>query len=309
MSNKSIIFIDLFLFITVIGSVSYLAKETLVTKFDQILSFNDYIVYASTDIDTVSEDEYFSEASLEKSVEYQEEAKKISESIDLSEKFEYIQIINSCDFNYTGDCVVARSGPGREFGVILRLRNGMVLKVEEKIVAEDGRVWYKIEFDEWLRYPDRVGKNWYVASENAELLLDVGKKDLTKDNTDTIKTITVDLSDQVLYAHEGSKLFLEVPISGGLDLTPTPTGTFNVYRKTPTRYMQGPIPELVDQQYYDLPGVPWNLYFKGGAVIHGSYWHNNFGNSHSHGCVNLDLDFARKLYDWADLGTVVFIKD
>lgn len=74
--------------------------------------------------------------------------------------------------------------------------------------------------------------------------------------------------------------------------------------------MQGPLPILADQQYYDLPGVPWNLYFtEQGAVIHGAYWHNSFGKPYSHGCVNMHTDEARKLYTWATLGTQVIVRD
>ena len=99
-------------------------------------------------------------------------------------------------------------------------------------------------------------------------------------------------------------------ISTGLELTPTPRGTFTIFRKTPTRYMQGPLPYMPVQKYYDLPGVPWNLYFtESGAVIHGAYWHENFGSQYSHGCVNVDLDLAKQLYDWADLGTTVVVED
>lgn len=73
--------------------------------------------------------------------------------------------------------------------------------------------------------------------------------------------------------------------------------------------MQGPIPGVSDQ-YYDLPGVPWNLYFTvDGAVIHGAYWHNHFGEPWSHGCVNLPPQEAKRLYDWADLGTPVIVQD
>ncbi|MCR4306356.1 MAG: L,D-transpeptidase, partial [Candidatus Yonathbacteria bacterium] len=90
---------------------------------------------------------------------------------------------------------------------------------------------------------------------------------------------------------------------------PTPRGTFTIFKKTPSRYMQGPIPDIADQ-YYDLPGVPWNLYFTHeGAVIHGAYWHDSFGSAYSHGCVNLPPEQARKLYNWADLGTGVIVKD
>ena len=103
---------------------------------------------------------------------------------------------------------------------------------------------------------------------------------------------------------------MDVDISTGLALTPTPRGTFTIFKKTPSRYMQGPLPNLSDQQRYDLPGVPWNLYFtQGGAVIHGAYWHDSFGARYSHGCVNLSPDNARKLYEWADLGTTVIVKD
>jgi lipoprotein-anchoring transpeptidase ErfK/SrfK len=98
-------------------------------------------------------------------------------------------------------------------------------------------------------------------------------------------------------------------ISTGLEFTPTPRGTFTVYRKTPSRYMQGPLPGVSDQ-YYDLPGVPWNLYFtQQGAVIHGAYWHDNFGKRWSHGCVNVPPAKARELYQWADLGMQVTVRD
>ena len=73
--------------------------------------------------------------------------------------------------------------------------------------------------------------------------------------------------------------------------------------------MQGPLPGISDQ-YYDLPGVPWNLYFTHeGAAIHGAYWHDNFGKPRSHGCVNLPLAEAHKLYTWADIGVQVFVQD
>jgi lipoprotein-anchoring transpeptidase ErfK/SrfK len=74
--------------------------------------------------------------------------------------------------------------------------------------------------------------------------------------------------------------------------------------------MQGPLPNLSDRQIYDLPGVPWNLYFtQGGAVIHGAYWHDSFGSVYSHGCVNLPVSVAQVLYIWADLGTKVIVED
>jgi lipoprotein-anchoring transpeptidase ErfK/SrfK len=102
---------------------------------------------------------------------------------------------------------------------------------------------------------------------------------------------------------------MEEKISTGLEISPTPRGIFHIYKKTPTRYMQGPIIGI-SEKYYDLPGVPWNLYFtEQGAIIHGAYWHNNFGKQWSSGCVNMLPEKAKELYMWADLGTEVTVKD
>ncbi|MEZ4104179.1 MAG: L,D-transpeptidase family protein [Candidatus Paceibacterota bacterium] len=240
--------------------------------------------------------------------------------------FEYVEVTDGCGPHFEGECLLVRSGPGQEYPIVERLRNGVVLKVGGK-VEHDNITWFKIVFDEWLRYPERVKGDWYVASDYVDVLLDEGSKTVwdkgkveqeanststepVTSSTSTEKIIVVDRSDQTLTAYEGYYIFMETKISTGLELTPTPRGEFTIFKKTPSRYMQGPLPYLRDQQYYDLPGVPWNLYFtEGGAVIHGAYWHNSFGSAYSHGCVNMRPNEARNLYNWATLGTKVIVKD
>ena len=225
--------------------------------------------------------------------------------------FEYVEVIDGCDIHFEGDCLNARSGPGTDFSVQRQLRNGIVLKVGGS-VERDGELWYRIVFDEFIRYPERMAGDWYVHSDYVSVLYDEGDKTSWEDGvaTSTNKRIVVNRSEQVLRAYDGDAFFLEAAISTGLELTPTPRGTFTIFKKTPSRYMQGPLPNLADRQVYDLPGVPWNLYFtQGGAVIHGAYWHDSFGTTYSHGCVNLPVDIARILYQWADLGTQVIVED
>jgi len=224
--------------------------------------------------------------------------------------FEYIQVIDGCGPHFEGECLNVRSAPSTAAPVVAQLRNGIVLKIGGK-VENDGQQWYKVIFDEWLRYPERVASDWYVAADYVEVLLDEGSKTTWEDGVATTsKKIIVDRSEQKLYAYDGEELFMETDISTGLELTPTPRGTFTVFKKTPSRYMQGPLPYLNNSDYYDLPGVPWNLYFtEEGAVIHGAYWHNSFGSRYSHGCVNLEPQVARKLYHWAVLGTTVIVQD
>jgi lipoprotein-anchoring transpeptidase ErfK/SrfK len=41
--------------------------------------------------------------------------------------------------------------------------------------------------------------------------------------------------------------------------------------------------------------------------IHGAYWHDNFGQPMSHGCVNVDYENMEPLYDWSQVGTKVII--
>lgn len=228
--------------------------------------------------------------------------------------FEYVEVTDGCGTHFEGECLNVRSGPGTNYPVVARLRNGIVLKVGGK-VEHDGQAWYKIVFDEWLRYPERITTDWYVSADHVKVLLDQGDRTVWNDPEDvpatSTKEILVDRAKQTLYAYDDGVLFMETPISTGLELTPTPRGTFTVFKKTPSRYMQGPVPGVGSpDDFYDLPGVPWNLYFtQQGAVIHGAYWHNSFGKAYSHGCVNLPLDMAKKLYDWADLGTRVIVKD
>jgi len=58
---------------------------------------------------------------------------------------------------------------------------------------------------------------------------------------------------------------------------------------------------------YNLPNVPWVMYFYDGYAIHGTYWHHNFGHPMSHGCINMTIPDAHWLYNWAPKGTLVVI--
>ena len=193
------------------------------------------------------------------------------------ELHEYIEIVGGCGPYYDGEeCVRSHAGPGEEYREANKFRRGVVLKVEH-VVLKDLRTWYKITFDEPVRYPERLAREQYVPAGNIRYFYSNGTHEFTADeHASTTKQIIVDRSGQRLYAYDSDLLFMEASISTGLQLTPTPGGTFSVYKKTPSRYMQGPLPGVSDQ-YYDLPGVPWNLYFtREGGVIHGAYWHDKF---------------------------------
>jgi lipoprotein-anchoring transpeptidase ErfK/SrfK len=37
---------------------------------------------------------------------------------------------------------------------------------------------------------------------------------------------------------------------------------------------------------------------EGGISFHGTYWHNDYGRPHSHGCINLAPQAAKWLFRW-----------
>lgn len=116
-------------------------------------------------------------------------------------------------------------------------------------------------------------------------------------NTEGVeKWIEVSLKEQLVRAWEGNKLAMEFPISSG-KWAPTPTGTFNIWYKTRSQTMSGGSKE--HGTYYFLPNVTSNMFFHQGYAIHGAYWHNNFGQPMSHGCVNAPLASAAQLFEWA----------
>lgn len=122
------------------------------------------------------------------------------------------------------------------------------------------------------------------------------------------KRIVVDLSEQRLYAYEDGLLQNTFLISSGVAKYPTPKGEFNVYRKVPVMDYEWTYgPEHPDN--YDIKDVKWNLNFTPHYYLHTAYWHNNFGNRMSHGCVNISEANAKWVYDWAELGTKVVVQD
>jgi lipoprotein-anchoring transpeptidase ErfK/SrfK len=113
------------------------------------------------------------------------------------------------------------------------------------------------------------------------------------------KWIEVRLSSQRLIAWQNGRVMMSTAISSGRRATPTVRGTFRILRKYRRVRMRGP--------GYNLPNVPYAMFFYRGYAMHGTYWHHNFGVPMSHGCVNLPTSKAAWLYSWAPLGTVVVV--
>jgi hypothetical protein len=117
--------------------------------------------------------------------------------------------------------------------------------------------------------------------------------------------IDVDLSAQQLTAYEGDTPVYHAPVATGKDGYNTPAGSFAIYSKYPMETMTG---SAGGESWY-VPDIPWVQYVVGGVALHGTYWHDQWGTGFrlSHGCINLNIDDAQWLYEWADIGTQVAI--
>lgn len=114
-----------------------------------------------------------------------------------------------------------------------------------------------------------------------------------------VRWIQIDLKRQRLFAWEGKNQVHAVIISTGKDATPTLPGVFEIQSKHKSARMRG--------DDYDIPDVPYVMFYDGSYGIHGAYWHRNFGTPVSHGCVNLAVDQARWFFNWASVGTPVVV--
>jgi lipoprotein-anchoring transpeptidase ErfK/SrfK len=118
------------------------------------------------------------------------------------------------------------------------------------------------------------------------------------------KWIEVNLSTQYLVAWQNGVRVNETYVSTGRPGYETPTGTWYVNTKYRYDDMQG----CINGDCWFVPDVPWTMYFTyWGHALHGAYWHHNFGQTMSHGCVNLPLPFAEWLYSWTPIGTPVVV--
>jgi hypothetical protein len=116
------------------------------------------------------------------------------------------------------------------------------------------------------------------------------------------KWIDISILNQTLVLWEGDRPVYATLVSTGRDglgdpakSHSTPTGLFRVYQKHVTTTMDS----AVADHEFELRDVPWVQYFKGGYALHAAYWHDDFGRSRSHGCVNLSPIDARYTFQWS----------
>lgn len=164
----------------------------------------------------------------------------------------------------------------------------------------DGTPWYRLhdELNEVEYHAQATHLRVVTPEEFAPISPDIDPSN---------KRIEVSIAMQTLTAYEKDRVVLKTKVSTGIPdrrnipgliPTDTPTGEFHVYSKMPSKHM-GDGQLTADIEAYELPGVPWTTFFApNGVAFHGTYWHDNFGMTMSHGCVNMWTEEAKWLFRW-----------
>ncbi len=122
------------------------------------------------------------------------------------------------------------------------------------------------------------------------------------------KNILVDLTSQMLTARDGTTIFHTCECVTGDASHPTPQGLFSVNRKC----------NPYTSHTYHVPMNFAMFFTHTGEALHqyhgpAPWWLLRAGRGMttavgSHGCVRLQEADARKLYDWAPIGTSVHVR-
>lgn len=153
----------------------------------------------------------------------------------------------------------------------------------------DGSLWYKA-------YDNLYNSHYFTRPEWIHILSPEELSPLSPQVPENEKHIEIILDRQILLAFEWNVLVYVARVATGQKNFESPTGWFHTFHKRPTYHMTGGADEF---SVFDLPGVPWDSYITdGGVAIHGTYWHNDFGHQHSHGCINMTPQDAKWIYRW-----------
>jgi lipoprotein-anchoring transpeptidase ErfK/SrfK len=127
------------------------------------------------------------------------------------------------------------------------------------------------------------------------------------------KRIVVSLSRQRMWAYENGALLGEWPVSTGIPSSPTAPGVFQVQSHDPNAYAASWdlwMPYFVGI-YRPVPTSNFMNGFHGFPTRDGVnlLWTGNLGYPVTYGCILLGNEAAPLLYQWAEEGVIVEIRE
>lgn len=174
---------------------------------------------------------------------------------------------------------------------VYRMYYGSVFRVTDLVQGSDGRAWYKIK---------EMYQGFYMPATHFRIIPREDLSVISPDVDPADKRLEVNLRQQVITAYERGVAVWRHRVATGLPGFETPAGIHYIFDKRASERMVGGRAATEDEdERYNLGGVPFVCYFTADWVAtHGCYWHNDYGQRHSHGCVNLPNYAARWIWRW-----------
>jgi lipoprotein-anchoring transpeptidase ErfK/SrfK len=184
-----------------------------------------------------------------------------------------------------------------EAGLPLRLYYSQVFWVDQVKTDDQGQTLYRVN----PNFYGGVDMLWAAA----EAFRPLTPEDIAPIHPEAEeKNILIDATYQTLSCFEGKEEVYFCRVATGakynmsgevVDRWATPLGEHRVSRKFISLQMAGG----TTGAGYDIPGIGWTIIFAtGGVAIHSTFWHNNFGDPMSHGCVNVAPKDAHWIFRW-----------
>jgi hypothetical protein len=154
----------------------------------------------------------------------------------------------------------------------------------------------------------RIGEGRFVYSRNVGRNAPVLPMPLPADAPTWGKWIGISLVQQLLTAYDGTTPVRTLEVTTGMAGWETPPGFYSILSRVANETMTSGA--IGAENHFRLDDVLFTQYFTDfGHALHFAWWRTKetIGRPGSHGCVNLLLEDARFLWDWAELGTPVYI--
>jgi len=154
----------------------------------------------------------------------------------------------------------------------------------------------------------KIGDGHFVYSRNIGRNAPVLPTPLPADAPAWGKWIDINLIQQLLTAYDGTMPVRTVEVTTGMAGWETPPGFYSILSRVANETMNSGA--IGAENHFRLDDVLFTQYFTDlGHALHFAWWRTKetIGRPGSHGCVNLLLDDARYFWDWAALGTPVYV--
>jgi hypothetical protein len=204
-----------------------------------------------------------------------------------------------------------RTWPGVSQPPLRSLGHNAPVRVLDSVEGDDGDWWYRAN---WLDGVTGAPAAHGYIHHSLVRLPRLRYTSASPDRADaTGRHFEADLKEPALLTafEDGAPVWSTLTLKGTLS-NRTPSGVHKILWRVPNETMTServypPIPRDAPGGYY-LKNVLFTQYFTSdGASIHYNYWSSNWGYAGSHGCLGVAYNEAKFAWDWAEVGTPVYV--